>query len=408
LGIGGRAGPALAPLRRSRFHHALARPTGRTSFDDQFAIPAGLRAKGRAMNPAPRPAVRRCKACRPLKGAADAFCTERLSFGIPDTCTPRAPGRARDSIRSSPTSSFAMKTTLLASLALAFTTSLCAQEEAAAAKKMLRMTFIPDQNVQALEKVADKISAYLKDATGMEVKYEKAATYQACVNGLAANKLDLVWFGGVTYCQAMEKTEGKTVLVACRDIDLKFKSYFIANRALVDSGKVKKIEKLEDLKPLLSELTFTFGAKDSTSGHIMPRHFLVKAGIAPEKDMKGGPQFQLAGGHGATFKAVAGGQVDLGVLNYTVWDGQKPEDKEKAPIIYTTPEYVDYCFAAHERLGKETIDKLSKALIALDAKNPEHKEVLDAWKCKAFVAADPKQWDGMRKVLAELPMDFLK
>jgi phosphonate transport system substrate-binding protein len=301
-----------------------------------------------------------------------------------------------------------MKPTLFASLALALTVSLSAQEEATATNKVLRMTFIPDNNIQALEKVAAKISAYLKDATGMEVKYEKAADYMACVNGLAANKLDLVWFGGVTYCQAMEVTEGKTVLVACRDIDLKFKSYFIANKALVDSGKVKKIEKLEDLKPLLSELTFTFGAKDSTSGHIMPRHFLVKAGIAPEKDMKGGPQYQVEGGHGATFKNVAGGQVDLGVLNYTVWDSQKPEDKEKAPIIYTTPEYVDYCFAAHERIGKDTIEKLRKALVALDAKNPEHKEVLDAWKCKAFVAADPKQWDGMRKVLAELPKDFLK
>src|SRR5262245_52509854 len=299
-----------------------------------------------------------------------------------------------------------MKTTLLASLALAITTSLFAQEEAAANKKVLRMTFIPDQMRGAMEKVADKVSAYLKEATGMEVKYEKAADYMACVNGLAANKLDLVWFGGVTYCQAMEATEGKTVLVACRDIDLKFKSYFIANKALVDSGKVKKIEKLEDLKPMLSQLTFTFGAKASTSGHIMPRHFLVKAGIAPEKDMKGGPQYQVEGGHGATFKNVAGGQVDLGVLNYTVWDGMKPEDKQNAPIIYTTPEYVDYCFAAHERLGKDTIEKLRKAFLALDAKNPEHKEVLDAWKCQAFVAADPKMWDGMRKVLAELPKDF--
>src|SRR5262245_805393 len=301
-----------------------------------------------------------------------------------------------------------MNPILLASLALTLTATLSAQEEATATKKVLRMTFIPDNNVAALEKVADKVSAYLKATTGIEVKYEKAADYQACVNGLAANKLDLVWFGGVTYCQAMERTEGKTVLVACRDIDLKFKSYFIATKALVDSGKVKKIEKLEDLKPLLSELTFTFGAKNSTSGHIMPRHFLVKAGIAPEKDMKGGPQYQLEGGHRATFKNVAGGQVDLGVLNYTVWDKEKPEDQAKAPIIYTAPEYVDYCFAAHERLGKETIEKLRKALIALDAKNPEHKEVLDAWSCKAFVAADPKLWDGMRKVLAELPKDFLK
>ena len=93
---------------------------------------------------------------------------------------------------------------------------------------------------------------------------------------------------------------------------------------------------------------------------------------------------------------------------FTVWDAQKPEDKEKAPIIYTTPEYVDYCFAAHERLGKDTIEKIRKALIALDPKNPDHKEVLDAWSAKAFVAADPKMWDGMKKVLVELPKDFLK
>lgn len=301
-----------------------------------------------------------------------------------------------------------MKTTLFATLALATTVSLTAQEDATTQKNVLRMSFIPDNNVQALEKVADKVSAYLEAATGMKVHYEKAADYQACVNGLAANKLDLVWFGGVTYCQAMERTKDKAVLVACRDIDLKFKSYFIANHDLLASGKVKQVEKLEDLKPLLQDHTFTFGAKDSTSGHIMPRHFLVQAGIAPEKDMKGGPQFQLQGGHGATFKAVAGGQVDLGVLNYTVWDSQSAEDKAKAPIIYTTPDYVDYCFAAHERLGKDTIQKIQSALVALDPKNADHKAVLDAWKCKAFVAADPKLWDGMRKVLAELPKDYLK
>lgn len=306
-----------------------------------------------------------------------------------------------------------MKTTSLATLSLTAvltfaSSSLVAQEDATAPKNVLRMSFIPDNKIAALEKVADKVAVYLKEATGLDVKYEKSSDYQACVNGLAANKLDLVWFGGVTYCQAVERTQNKTVLVACRDIDLKFKSYVIATKALVDSGKVKKLDKLEDLKPLLKDLTFTFGAKDSTSGHVMPRHFLVAAGIDPEKDMKGGPQYQPQGGHAATFKAVAGGQVDLGVLNYTVWDQQKPEDKEKAPVIYTTPEYVDYCFAAHERLGADTIAKIRKALVALDPKKPEQKEVLDAWSCKAFVEADPKAWDGMRKVLANLPKDFLK
>jgi phosphonate transport system substrate-binding protein len=295
------------------------------------------------------------------------------------------------------------KAHLTGALALLFASILPAQD-----KPVLRMSFIPDNKVQALEKVADKISAYLEAATGMKVQYQKASDYQACVNGLAANKLDLVWFGGVTYCQAVARTDGKAVLVACRDIDLHFKSYLIANHALTESGKVKPLAKLEDLKPLLQDYTFTFGAKDSTSGHIMPRHFLVQAGIAPEKDMKGGPQYQLQGGHGATFKAVSSGTTDFGVLNYTVWDSQKPEDQKKAPIVFTTPEYVDYCFAAHERLGNETIGKVRAALLALDPAKPDQKEVLDAWSCKKFVAADPKLWDGMKKVLAELPKDFLQ
>ena len=301
-----------------------------------------------------------------------------------------------------------MKATLLAGFALAFTASLSAQEEAAVTKRVLRMTFIPDTNVAALEKVADKISAYLKTATGMEVKYEKAADYQACVNGLAANKLDFVWFGGVTYCQAMERTEGKTVLVACRDIDLKFKSYVIATKALVDSGKVKPVAKLADLKGVAAECTFTFGDRSSTSGHIMPRHFLVEAGLDPEKAFKGPAAYQAKGGHASTMKAVMDGATDLGALNYAYYDKMKPEEKAQAPIVFTSPEYVDYCFVAHKRLGAETIGKLREALVKLDAAKPADKGILEAWAAGKFVAADAKAWDGIRAVLKALPKDFLK
>ena len=270
----------------------------------------------------------------------------------------------------------------------------------------LRISFIPDQNVATLEKIADKITAYLSKETGVKVVYEKSADYQACVNGLAANKLDMVWFGGVTLCQADERTKGKTVVVACRDIDLKFKSYLIASKDALDKGLVKPVEKLADLKAQAKGLKFTFGAKDSTSGHIMPRHFLVEAGLDPETAFAGKPEY--SGNHNNTFTAVTTGAVDLGAINYTVWDAKKEEDRKGAKIVFTTPAYVDYCFAAHNRLGDELIGKLRAALVKLDAKDPAHKEVLDAWKCKQFVAADGKQWDGIRSVLKSLPKDFLQ
>jgi ABC-type phosphate/phosphonate transport system substrate-binding protein len=100
--------------------------------------------------------------------------------------------------------------------------------------------------------------------------------------------------------------------------------------------------------------------------------------------------------------------VDLGVMNYAVYEKQSAADRELAPVIYTTPTYVDYCFAAHRRLGDPIIARLRAALLALKADNPQHAGILQAWKCQEFVAPEAARWDTMAKVLAELPKDFLK
>jgi phosphonate transport system substrate-binding protein len=350
------------------------------------------------VNGSPRPAVRQGLSNRPAVRCAS-----------PDSAIP-----ARS--RPSPNPRTPMNPNLPISLFLVL--SACGGSEGGAvapdrtpepAPSLLRMSFIPDNKVKALEAVADAIGAHLEQATGMKVVYEPSGNYQAAVNGLAANKLDLVWLGGVTSVQAEERTKGEAVFVACRDIDLQFKTYFIANRALIDAGKVPaRLGSLAELGKLGKDLTFTFGARDSTSGHIMPRHFLKLSGVDPDRDFKGGAQYRETGGHGATFAGVAGGQIDLGALNFSTYDQQPAAERQKAPVIFTSPPYVDYCFVAHRRLGEAAIGRIRQALVSLDAADPRQKAVLEAWGCKQFVAADGRQWDGIRKVLAELPGDFLK
>jgi phosphonate transport system substrate-binding protein len=273
----------------------------------------------------------------------------------------------------------------------------------------IRVSFLPDDNVAAVERVAEPLSRYLTAATGLPIRYERAIDYQACVNGLASNRLDLVWLGGVTYCQALVRA---IELVACRDIDLRFRSYFIANAELVSAGKLTAVDDLTqwrtNQREALAQLRFTFGAKDSTSGHIMPRWFLKQAGIDPETAFAGAPLYQLLGGHGATFRAVASGQVDLGVMNYATWEAQPTAEQAKTVVVHRSEPFVDYAFAAHTRLGAATIAQLRAALLALSPDVPEQQAILAAWKCQAFVAADPVRWQPMQRVLAELPQDFLK
>src|SRR4030095_3332405 len=236
--------------------------------------------------------------------------------------------------------------------------------------------------------------------------FEASSDYTATVNGLVANKLDLVWYGGLTAVETMDAAKSDAVLLACRDVDRAFKTSFIANKDAIAAGKVKPVDKLEDLKAMLKGVSFTFGDKMSTSGHLMPRHFLVQAGIDPEKDFKSPAAYRLSGGHASTLQAVISGEVDVGALNFVYYDKAKPEEKAAAPILYTTPQYVDYCWIGHARLGADVLKKIKAPLRPLDAKKEADKAVLDGWGAGKFVSADKQQWDGIRKVMQALPKDF--
>ena len=217
---------------------------------------------------------------------------------------------------------------------------------------------------------------------------------------MGSNKIDLGWFGGVTGIDAVDACAGEARMIATREKDLKFKTYFIANKAVVDAGKVGPVKSLEELKPKLKDLSFTFGSMRSTSGHIMPRHFMAAAGIDADKDIKGGAKNEL--NHDATLDAVADGRVDVGALNFTNYEVASDEKKQKAVKIYETPPYVDYCMVARDSLGDELIGKIQAAFTKLDAGNPEHKAMLDAFKAEKFVAAESSQWQMIRDVVKGL------
>jgi len=138
----------------------------------------------------------------------------------------------------------------------------------AEAPKVLRVSAIPDENPQELLRIYEPFAAYLSKELGIPVKFVPVVDYAATVEGLAGNKLDLVWYGGFTSVQAVRQTGGHATRLVMRKEDAEFKSVFVTRS---DSG----IKQLSDLKGK----TFSFGSVSSTSGHLMPRYFLLKNGM---------------------------------------------------------------------------------------------------------------------------------
>ena len=193
----------------------------------------------------------------------------------------------------------------------------------------LKVSAIPDENPQELLRVYAPFVDYLAKEIGLPVRFTPVVDYAATVVGLAANRLDLVWYGGFTSVQATRRAKGAT-RIAMRKEDAKFKSQFITRK---DSG----IRSLKDLKGK----TFSFGSVSSTSGHLMPRYFLLQAGINPERDFS---RFSFSGAHDATAAWVGAGRVDAGALNFLVWDKLVRSTKintDNVIVFWTTPSYVD-------------------------------------------------------------------
>jgi putative selenate ABC transporter binding protein len=172
---------------------------------------------------------------------------------------------------------------------------------------ILKVSAIPDENPTELMRIYAPFAEYLGKQLGVKVQFVPVVDYAATVEGLAAKKLDLVWYGGFTSVQAVKRTNGQATRLAMRQEDAEFKSVFISRK----DGAIKA---LADLKGK----TFAFGSVSSTSGHLMPRYFLLKNGVNPDRDFAQKPAF--SGAHDATALWVESGKVDAGALNFLVWD----------------------------------------------------------------------------------------
>ncbi|HEX5687882.1 MAG TPA: putative selenate ABC transporter substrate-binding protein [Ideonella sp.] len=250
---------------------------------------------------------------------------------------------------------------------------------------VLRVTAIPDEAPTELTRKFAPLGRYLEAQLGMKVEWTPVTDYAAAVEALVNRKVDLAWFGGFTFVQASVRSSGKVLPLVQREEDAKFRSVFIT-----DAGS--GIKQLADLKGR----TVSFGSASSTSGHLMPRHYLLDAGLNPEADFK---RIAFSGAHDATIAAVASGKVDAGALNGSVWEkfvADKKVDVRQVRVFFTTPPYYDYNWSVHAEMAPALREKLLKAFLTLDPANPAHQEILALQRATRFLPTVPENYNGIR------------
>ncbi len=230
-------------------------------------------------------------------------------------------------------------------------------------KPTLRFTAIPGEDPSRLREKFGPVADYLSKKLDVPVEYVPAAKYPASVEMFKNGDVMLAWFGGLTGVQARHFVPGARAIAQGVE-DPKYHSYFIAN---VSTG----IEKGGAFPSDIAGRSFTFGSKSSTSGRLMPEHFIrMNAEKSPAEFLGSQPKFSKS--HDRTCEWVEQGVVEIGAVSYTTYDRRVKEgrtDPAKCRIIWQTPDYPDYNFTAHPRLEeiyyKGFTDKLQRALLAM-------------------------------------------
>ena len=257
---------------------------------------------------------------------------------------------------------------------------------ATAHAQVLRVSAIPDEAPTELQRKFKPLGDYLEKETGLKVEFTPVSDYAAVVEGLVAKKIDLAWLGGFTFVQAKLRTNGEALPIVQRAEDEVFTSKFIVP---ADSP----VRSLAELKGK----TFAFGSPSSTSGHLMPRYFLLQDGIDPDRDFA---RIAFSGAHDATVAFVASGRAEGGVLNASVMDKLLEKGDANAGrvrVIATTPPYFDYNWTVRPGLDGALREKIAKAFLALDPANPAHRELMALQRASKFVPTRTENYDGIER-----------
>lgn len=245
---------------------------------------------------------------------------------------------------------------------------------------------LPDVDSEKIQDRYKLLLEYLSEETGLCYELVIPDTYQELLDGFHESKIDLAYFGGYTFVIA--NISDKAFPLVMRDVDILFTSYFLARSDRPE-------EKISDFK----DKVFCFGSNLSTSGHLMPRFFLLEKKIIPETFFG---EVRYSGSHDKTAFLIKDGIVDLGTINSKIADKLFEEGhlkREDVRIVWKTPPYANYVWSVHPSMKESTQIIIRDAFLNLSLNNEVHNLILDNLSANYFIPAGEKDFVDIKLIV---------
>lgn len=284
-----------------------------------------------------------------------------------------------------------MKTLTLLFAVLIFLSGATLANAADSDPDVLKVALLPDENASQLIKRNKPLEDYLEETLGKEVKLIVTTDYSSMIEAMRFGRIDLAYFGPLSYVMAKTKSEIEPFAVLITDGKPTYRSILIAN---ADAG----IDSYADI----SGKRVAYGDRASTSSHLFPKTVLKQAGLAHDVDY----EEHFVGTHDAVAVNVANGNADAGGLSEKIWLYVKDReliDTSNIKVLGYSAYYPQYPWAMRSNLTPELKQQIKAAFV-----NLEDPVVLENFKAEGFAAATDADYDVIREMGKLLGLDFAK
>ncbi len=254
---------------------------------------------------------------------------------------------------------------------------------------VIRVGVLPDQSPEILQQRYAALLDYLEKEVGVPFQLVMPGDYAELLDMFGGREVDIAYFGGLTYLMARERSGARGLVM--RDVDTRFRSVFLATTGRPESTIADFLGK-----------RLAFGARLSTSGHLMPRHFMTQSNIDPESWFS---DIVYTGAHDATARLVRDGEVDLGVANAEIVEAMYRDGRlrrDDVRIVDQTPPYVDYVWAMRPQIDPDLYDKVVFAFLKLSPSDAPGPVVLGNMGAGGFLPFRDSEFGSLREIAVSL------
>ena len=254
--------------------------------------------------------------------------------------------------------------------------------------QVLRVALLPDENASKVIQDNDGLKVYLEKRLAKKIELYVLTSYAAMIEATRNGRIDLAFFGPLSYCMAKDKAAIEPIAAKIKDGSTTYKSVIIAG---MNSG----VEKPEDIRGK----RMAYGDQASTSSHLIPKGVLAQSGVKP-----GDYQESFLGKHDAVALNVMRGNVDAGGLSKVIFIGLVEKgtiDKTKVKVIAESAPIPEYPWVMQTDLSPALREEIRKAFLEL--KDPA---ILKALKADGFASIRDSDYDVIRNAAKILGLDL--